>query len=117
MGIIYRMEEIDFETTLNPEDVMYLTNLYIEKQKEEYEIEGHILYDTEADVENEVKTRAWSISIVDLKVRQRFPDYHIILIIPDTNDGIIYLRNWHGVIYKKINLFTDESIVLDPCGR
>lgn len=117
MGIIYRMEEIDFETTLNPEDVMYLTNLYIEKQKEEYEIEGHILYDTEADVENEVKTRAWSISIVDLKVRQRFPDYHIILIIPDTNDGIIYLMNCHGIIYEKINLFTDESIILDPCGR
>ncbi len=73
MGTYYRMEEIDFETTLTPEDVMYLTKLYIEKQNGEYEIEGHILYDTEADVENEVKTKAWFISIVDLKVKQRDP--------------------------------------------
>lgn len=111
MGSIYKVQEIDFKTNLCFDDVMYLTKLYIDGQGEDYEIDETVLYHTTSCVED--GAGEWHVDIIELKIKQTFPDAYTTLVIPDKDEWIIYLRNWHGAIYEKINLLTNERFWLE----
>lgn len=89
IGIICKAQEIDFKTNLCLGDVMYLTKLYIEGQEEDFEITGTVLYHMESRVENGMGE--WHVDIINLKIKQTFPDACTTLVIPDKNEWIIYL--------------------------
>ncbi len=110
MKTIYRMEEIDFKTNLSINDVRYLTKLYIERQKYEYEIKETILYDTESVIVNGAK--AWVVFLIPLEMKKTFLDEYLLLEIPDDDEWIVYLVDNVGFPYEKVNLLTGESVLL-----
>ena len=99
MQEILKLNEIDFATKLNCEDIMAIAELYIKSKDEPYEIDTkNILYDTNSYVINEP---VWYVDIISIRLKEKWPDAYISLAISDREGRLVYVQNDHGVVIEK----------------
>ena len=95
---LIKLDKVDFKTNLKLDDIMKITDMYISRQEEKYEINKEtILYNPQFDTTN---GPVWYVDIIELKTKERFPDAYITLIISDKEKRLIYVMNDHGVLVE-----------------
>lgn len=99
MQEILKLNEIDFVTKLNCEEIIAIAELYIESKGELYEIDTtNILYDTNSYVINEP---VWYVDVISKRVKEKWPEAYISLAISDREGRLVYVQNDHGVVIEK----------------
>lgn len=95
-----KIEEVTNKTNLRYDDLIEITNEYIKKENNEYEIHGNgdILYDEKSDVTN---APAWNVFIIPTLSKERWPDDCFILEISDISGTVTCLYNNHGRMVEK----------------
>lgn len=91
---LYNVDEIDFPTVLNPDQVIEIAEEFIKSMSESYEIrKGCILYDKNSRVVNEA---VWYVDIICIKNKKTWPDAYETLAISDIKGKVVYHSNDHG---------------------
>lgn len=99
MQEILKLNEIDFVTKLNFEDIIAIAELYVKSKEESYEIDkNNILYDTNSYVINEP---VWYVDVISKRVKEKWPDAYVSLAISDREGRLVYVQNDHGVVIEK----------------
>lgn len=95
---LIKLDKVDFETNLKLDGIMKITDMYISRQEEEYEVNKKtILYNSKFYTNNEA---VWYVDIISLQTKERFPDAYITLIISDKEKRLIYVMNDHGILIE-----------------
>ena len=99
MPELIRLDEIDFETNMQIEDIMERVYLYIKEKGETYYVnEKNIVYDPESDVTHEP---VWYVDVIPEVTKKMFPDAYETLAISDREKRLVYVFNHHGRVVER----------------
>lgn len=99
MKKLLKIEEVNFLTNLNVNDVIKIAEKYTLEKNEMYEInKKNILYDIKSYVINEP---VWYVDVILLKTKKRWPEAYDCLAISDREGRVVYVMNDHGVVVEK----------------
>lgn len=99
MQKMLKINEINFKTNLNVDDIIKIVNEYVKEKGEPYEIDKkNILYDHKSYVTNEP---VWYVDVISIEVKEIWPEAYDSLAISDREGRIVYVQNDHGVVVEK----------------
>ncbi|MCM1232783.1 MAG: hypothetical protein NC489_21865 [Ruminococcus flavefaciens] len=100
--MLYKINNVNFETNLNFDDIIKIVEEYNDKKGKEYEInKKSILYDTNDIEPYVINGPVWFVEIISLQIKERWPDAYFFLAISDIEKRVVYLQNDHGIIVEK----------------
>lgn len=100
MPELIRLDEIDFETNMQIEDIMERVYLYIKERgngETYYVNEKSILYDPESHITHEP---VWYVDVIDEGTKEKWPDAYTTLAISDRERRLVYVCNDHGGVVE-----------------
>lgn len=99
MKELLKIDEVNFTTNLNKNEIIRIAEKFVSDKIEEYEInKTNIIYDINSYVVNEP---VWYIEIISLKTKKLWPEAYDCLAISDKYGKVVYVMNDHGIVVEK----------------